>query len=311
MKIVTYSNVNNIHQKRFIGSSKKNGIYPVILGQNDAAFSYLNKVKALREYLLNCPPEEIILFTDCWDVIILSGENEIIEKFRSFNRPVVFSTEKILMTIKRGDECLKQWPAGIMPYRWLSSGGFIGYAEAILGILNALHAVNYYDISDDQSIFYCYFLDHPDELVLDYKQEIFGNNSGVQVSNFRVKRVNKWFKSIFTKKFGLYDEFRLTKEGAVYNTNTGQKCLLLHCPGQNYFRLDFLCWQKGYPHFLYAYIPYVCLDRIGINLCILIFFYILPYICVIPALMVFAYYNQTFYRWRRDNLGRKLFRLWW
>jgi hypothetical protein len=61
------------------------------------------------------------------------------------------------MTIKRGDECLKQWPVGIMPYRWLSSGGFIGYAEAILRILNALHAVNYYDISDDQSIFYCYF----------------------------------------------------------------------------------------------------------------------------------------------------------
>ena len=47
------------------------------------------------------------------------------------------------------------------------------------------------------------------KLVNGGKQEIFGNNSGCKVTNFGLKYIDNTFKRLFTKKYAMFDEFKL------------------------------------------------------------------------------------------------------
>lgn len=86
----------------------------------------------LLDYLGKIDPNEIILFTDGYDTLFLSGEEEILRKFTSFDKPLVFTAEKNCWPDKR----LKNlYPFSPTRSRYLNSGGFIGYAWKILELL--------------------------------------------------------------------------------------------------------------------------------------------------------------------------------
>jgi hypothetical protein len=130
------------------------------------------KIIYLREELKSWPQldDHIVMFTDSYDVVFSSGPEEILRKFRSTNAQIVFSAEK---TCWPDSEIEDQYPEHDGEYRFLNSGGFIGYANQIMSILDEDIDISY----DDQLYYAQKFLEKVQEDVefikLDYKQDIF------------------------------------------------------------------------------------------------------------------------------------------
>ena len=53
------------------------------------------KLNLLKKELIDYDKDDIILFTDSYDVIFLSDSNEIIEKYKKFEKQLIFAGEKV------------------------------------------------------------------------------------------------------------------------------------------------------------------------------------------------------------------------
>ena len=130
------------------------------------------KINLLKEELLDYPDlgNHIILFTDSYDVIINGSSEEIVSRFRKMKSPIVFSAEKTCWP----DESLKgQYPESPTDYRYLNSGGFIGYGDHISKLINKVSVNNEYD---DQLYYTERFFEDlkgNQGTILDYNQFLF------------------------------------------------------------------------------------------------------------------------------------------
>ena len=91
------------------------------------------KDSLLSDYLEEINSDELILFTDGYDAVFLTGENEMIDKYRRFNKDLVFSTETNCWPDKN---LAPLYPETDSPYKYLNSGGFLGKAGLIKELLN-------------------------------------------------------------------------------------------------------------------------------------------------------------------------------
>ena len=246
MKIIftTYSNKKNNHLNRYQSSCFHNNIQPVILGKDDDNFSFKNKIITLENFLNTLNKNDVLVFTDCWDVIILEDKTKILNKFLSLNVPHLISTEKSKQC--QDKYAFDNWIEEDKNYPYLNSGSYMGYVKQLKIIFELFRENNYFETTDDQAMFYALCVKYPEFKIMDYKQEIFGNNSGSKVTNLGLKYIDNTFKRIFTKKYAMFDEFELDNNHRLRNQITNKQSLILHCPGRNYMRLDYLAFKLGY-----------------------------------------------------------------
>ncbi|XP_076180900.1 procollagen lysyl hydroxylase isoform X1 [Ptiloglossa arizonensis] len=136
------------------------------------------KVNLLKEALekYQFDEENIVIFTDSYDVIFLSNLDEIVNKFKSTNARILFSAEAFCWPDK---SLASKYPPATRGKRFLNSGGFIGYASDIYAILTYVSIKN----KDDDQLFYTNaYLDEKlrkqHQIKLDHKSEIFQNLYG-------------------------------------------------------------------------------------------------------------------------------------
>ncbi|XP_012135908.2 procollagen lysyl hydroxylase isoform X1 [Megachile rotundata] len=136
------------------------------------------KVNLLKQALEKYKNDEerIVMFTDSYDVIFLSGLTEIIEKFKNTNARILFSAEGSCWPDK---SLASKYPPATGGKRFLNSGGFIGYASDIYAILTYAPIKNE---NDDQLHYTIAYLDEKlreqHKIKLDHKSEIFQNLYG-------------------------------------------------------------------------------------------------------------------------------------
>jgi len=138
------------------------------------------KINLLRNELMNWNKEllkrKTVLFTDSYDVIVLTNFTEILNKYNSIcdNDTVLFTAEKSCWPLKQLDIF---YPESDSEYKFLNSGGFIGNAERILNLLEK----KIENCEDDQLYFTKIFLFdnkidnnmNTNKIKLDYSCEIF------------------------------------------------------------------------------------------------------------------------------------------
>lgn len=158
--LITVATEENDHLDRFRKSCEYFGIPYKILGLGQTwvggeaengvlkTFGGGQKINLLRDELKGWPKLEdhIIMFTDSYDVMLLQNPQKILQKFREFRRPIVFSAEKICWP---NPSLIDQYPASVTKYKFLNSGGFIGYADEIISLIN-----NPIDDKDDDQLYY-------------------------------------------------------------------------------------------------------------------------------------------------------------
>ena len=111
-----------------------NDLHFVALGYPDDRFTG-NRIKdhVLNEYLCGLSDHEVVLFTDCYDSLMLADEDEILNKFYASGAELLFSAESNCWPDKNLAE---HYPEAGSRYRYLNSGGFIGRVGVIRDMLS-------------------------------------------------------------------------------------------------------------------------------------------------------------------------------
>ncbi len=130
-----------------------------------------NKPLWLREKILQnkLEPQDLVLFVDAYDVVCQSDLCNIVGLFKSFNKQIVFGAER---GCHPDPSLADQFPPSPTSMRFTNSGGFIGYAQEILRMVDQSGIQPH---EDDQNMACVYSIKNPERVGLDYRAEIFLN----------------------------------------------------------------------------------------------------------------------------------------
>lgn len=155
------------------------------------------KINLLKEELDKYSKQELkktlILFSDSYDVIICGSPECVINKFKKFKLPIIFSAEKYCWPDKSLKLCYDTKNNVISEYKYLNSGGFIGWAKDIYKLL-----IKVENDFDDQ-LFYTYKYLEKNNILLDNCCQIFQTLNGVGQDleiNYKTSKIkNKVFNT--------------------------------------------------------------------------------------------------------------------
>lgn len=147
------------------------GITTAVLGLGKKWTGFGFKIRETYRWLQGgVAPDQVVLFTDAYDTVVVRPGEEILAQFRELDYPLVFSAEKnCYPDPKRATE----YPACDSPWRFLNSGGWIGRADHMLALLESVNAAELPDSHDDQAFFTDIYLRRPASILLDTECRIF------------------------------------------------------------------------------------------------------------------------------------------
>lgn len=168
----------------------------LILGRGEIQYTGLSdKPRILHHAITNgLIKEKYIIFVDAWDVVFASSLHEVMDKYYSFNSPIVIGAERncFPQNFKKEYDRL----ISTSSFKYLNSGVIIGETEAILTVLEAMDApnlpVDYHDGRtgrnfhfNDQAMYMDIFLRQPVKIKLDYNCLIAQNMQDVNESDLK------------------------------------------------------------------------------------------------------------------------------
>lgn len=177
----------------FKKSCSNNDLNCKIIGLNQEFKGWRWRMKMYLEAIKYYNDDDIIIFSDCYDVIVQEDKETIIKKFKKLNKKVIISSEMNLLLPAELKQ-FKMHPQLFTYNRFLKNnlsdyiypclGLVIGYKKELFNLYK-LH-LNYKHpelekecYEDDQCLFSFYFTKNGNKLFnLDYGQTLFGNMSG-------------------------------------------------------------------------------------------------------------------------------------
>ena len=181
----TISTKNHEGLTRLKNSATKNGFDLKILGleMNDDSFGWQTgdannknygefswKLKNQKEYINKFNDDDILLFTDAWDVIVIDSCKKLYDTFMIFNKDIMFGAEKACSPDKeRVTEYNDEEKSKPFPY--LNSGFFIGKAGAMKKHLKTFDN----NEKDDQRFWTTIYFANRDTIGLDHNAELVLN----------------------------------------------------------------------------------------------------------------------------------------
>lgn len=148
----------------------------IIIKYTEDYLSHKMKDILLLEYLKRSRTNEVILFTDAYDTLLLTGEDEILNKFKKFNSPLIFSAE---INCWPDRELEKEYPPDTSNhfFKYLNSGGFIGESQYIRELIEKYYEEKIINHSvykwSNQYTWNQIYLREQNKIALDRKGEIF------------------------------------------------------------------------------------------------------------------------------------------
>ena len=142
-----------------------------------------HKIKMLQEYLGTLPDNDVVLFTDAYDVFFVTDLDNIVRRYMDFSVEILFSAEKACWP----DESMaEKHPPAETDYKFLNSGGFIGRVGALKDLFSEELLA-----SDDDQLYIQRIWTYDTSrwsMALDYEQYIFQTNE----SNLTIRNKQLW-----------------------------------------------------------------------------------------------------------------------
>jgi hypothetical protein len=158
----------------------------------DATGNFGVKLKAVRDFVLrsDLKDDDLVLFTDAYDVIYYGNREQITHRYFKFSKPIVFGCEKYCNPVPSYE---KYYPNTNHEFRFLNSGMFIGRVWALR---KCIEKYEYEDRHDDQLFWTIQFLKENCDLIqLDYDNTLFFNSAGVPLADIEVNDTSCKYKS--------------------------------------------------------------------------------------------------------------------
>jgi hypothetical protein len=162
---------------RAIESAIRNKIDIIILGWNTPWKGLSQKLEAAMKYAKSLPVDDVILFTDAFDVLYTQSSTTIWNRFQEFNSSLIFSAECGCWPHVAEDPaiCLKKYPPSPTPYRYLNSGTWIGYSGSAWRMLDEVikEAGQDFTNANDQKLIADLYINGRFGIQLDYFTKLF------------------------------------------------------------------------------------------------------------------------------------------
>ena len=181
--LMTVSTKKHPNLERWKEYAETHGFNPTIVGLHEkkqyndpilGSAKFGMKLRYLLEYLKKREANDIILFTDAWDVLIIKNCSEVLKTYKSFRKDIVFGGEKGF--------CLPDfWNFYkydfTKPFPFLNSGVIIGKAGTMKNLLEKYTTETIEDSIDDQILWRKIYLENKDKIAIDYKAKLILNTS--------------------------------------------------------------------------------------------------------------------------------------
>ncbi|MCA1299367.1 glycosyltransferase domain-containing protein [Stappia indica] len=204
----------------------------LVLGRSEPVQGQIQRLMRLRDHLVTRGADEIVLFTDAANVVLLRDPDGLTDCFERFGAPIVFACEPgFTYRLPGGWGVSRRYPpaggkSGM--YRFLNAGAMIGRVGALRRMLGELDT----DIPVDcaHTVLHAWFLAHPGRAALDYDQEIFATSAC---------------------QAGLETRLFAVREGLLCHRRTGAAPYFMHFPAENRIcsnrLLDMMPWMRNLP----------------------------------------------------------------
>jgi hypothetical protein len=156
--------------------SNKEKIYILGLNENrtigwEGHQNFGVKLREVSDFLKGpfLDPEDIVLFTDAYDVVYCGTQREIMQRYKKLNKPIIFGCEK---KCNPDPNRANEYNFTDTEFPYLNSGMFIGKVWALR---KCILGYKYNDNDDDQRFWTTRFFENPDLIGLDYKNMLFLN----------------------------------------------------------------------------------------------------------------------------------------
>lgn len=184
---ISVSTKDNEGLQRLLNSAKANNVTIEILGLDmntdklghSAKQKFGMKLRLPQEYLKKVADNDLILFSDAWDVIYIDNLDNIYDKYLKFNKPVVFGAE--LFAWPDSDKASEYVDTQNEYFKYLNSGLYMGNAKVLKQMLSNYKGGE--DI-DDQRFWVDMYFKNRDKIVLDVKAELFLDAAGTDKADY-------------------------------------------------------------------------------------------------------------------------------
>jgi len=219
-KVLAFATEKQAYFDLFIESCNRHNIEPVILGWGEKWIGFGGKMMTIRQYIKDLPDDEIIISVDPFDVVFLSGLNEIEYKFEKIKASFLCGALNLnffnaIVYNHEFNKTRKKTPRTLTNYNFLNTGTWIsraGYARFIIDEL-----IDKYEMtgtSMDQQILTGIYIQNSYSVDIDWPCEIFHN---------------LLFRDFITRRPDLKDlQFY---DGRIINTVSDSKPCILHASG--------------------------------------------------------------------------------
>ena len=154
---------------QFLDTCGHLGVHPVLLGAGLAKAE--PGPQLLRRYLEDAPGHRLLLYLDPRRCVLQRGPGDILDAYRDLDHPLVVGGRRAPRPGVRG---LAGPPPGSGPYRWPDADFWVGEADALLELFDAVadtppdDAPNTWQVALERHL-----LDHPDACRVDGNASVF------------------------------------------------------------------------------------------------------------------------------------------
>lgn len=138
LHVCTVASRSHPNLEKLIASCEQNKIQLEILGMGQPYGSNMDKLRFMRSYCEQLPDDDMILFVDAFDMLILADQDEIASRFLSLNVPMLMAAEILCWPLKGS---AKFHTRTASPFKYINTGGYIGWVKAIKRWLNAFDEI--------------------------------------------------------------------------------------------------------------------------------------------------------------------------
>lgn len=199
LHIITVGNYQHIGLERLLYSAHQSGLHVNVMGLGKPYPHHFVKFSNMLKFLDGISGKDLVMFVDAFDVILLGGEEEIVTKFLSYEKPCVFAAEQHYHPKNSAFDLIGEYPESPTRLRYLNSGTYIGYAFYIKKMLEETIARRFRmpvarmfkRLHDDQYHLHRYFARHQNEIALDRHALIFLPLSYIGEQEIEIDRETK------------------------------------------------------------------------------------------------------------------------
>lgn len=228
---VTPTNVYDLSKMKYLlYSTKKNNFKVDVIGLGKE-FRWIERMKWFQTYLNEMPKDtnDIICFTDAYDVFYVDGLDTIKEKFLTFQTDIVWSVEKSYShQINKDKGFFDDLCKTNHGYKYLNGGTFVGYKNALLQLFNDVLDISLNDKKFIREINTSNIWRHDNDKVNGLDQTWISHHIRTNFSKYKIRF--DYLCEIFYVAVGDWDNIKAFVNNDMVVLSTGKSPSIIHVP---------------------------------------------------------------------------------